>query len=182
MRNRVLAATTGFGALVLLTGCGTSTVPGSAYGAGAAATAASVPPGSATSASATAAPAVSGSSAVLTVTKTPVGYVLATMRGLTVYWFARDRKGSSHPACAGRCLLAWVPVTGKPVAAKGVRLDAVLGTVTRPSGVVQATYDGYPLYTFGGDRAPGQVSGNGLAGEWHVIKEKTTTPAAGGSW
>jgi predicted lipoprotein with Yx(FWY)xxD motif len=70
-------------------------------------------------------------------------------------------------------------VTGHPVAAKGVTLDAVLGTITRPDGVVQATYDGYPLYTFGSDSAPGQVRGNGAAGTWHVIPEKA---AAGGAW
>jgi hypothetical protein len=53
---------------------------------------------------------------------------------------------------------------------------------------VQATYDGYPLYTFGSDSAPGQASGTGAAGAWHVIKEKAparSAPAsstASGSW
>jgi Secreted repeat of unknown function len=28
--------------------------------------------------------------------------------------------------------------------------------------VVQATYDGHPLYTYAGDSAAGQVKGNGL--------------------
>ena len=41
---------------------------------------------------------------------------------------------------------------------------------------MQATYNGYPLYTFGSDSAPGMTNGNGSGGSWHVIKEKP--PAA----
>jgi predicted lipoprotein with Yx(FWY)xxD motif len=168
MRHRVLAASAVFGTL-LLTACGTSTTPGSAYH-GAAATAMSGMTPS-TAAPAARSPAVL-SPAVLTISKTPTGYVLANANGYTVYWFAKDPRGSSHPACAGRCLLAWFPVTGRPVAAKGVTLDARLGCITRAGGVMQATYNGYPLYTFGSDSAPGMTNGNGSAGTWHVIKEK----------
>jgi predicted lipoprotein with Yx(FWY)xxD motif len=110
--------------------------------------------------------------ALLTIRKTPIGYVLADASGYTVYTDARDSKNSSKPACTGRCLLAWFPVTGKAKAAKGVRLHAVLGSITRNTKVVQATYDGYPLYTFGSDSAPGMTSGNDSAGIWHVIREK----------
>lgn len=67
------------------------------------------------------------------------------------------------------------------MAAKGVTLDAVLGTMTRPGGLVQATYNGYPLYTFGSDSAPGQVNGNGSV--WHVIRGKApASSAAASSW
>jgi len=59
----------------------------------------------------------------------------------------------------------------------------VLGTITRSGGMVQATYDGYPLYTFGSDSAPGQAHGNDAAGVWHVIPEKgPASSAVGGSW
>ncbi len=48
---------------------------------------------------------------------------------------------------------------------------------------MQATYNGYPLYTFGSDSAPGQVNGNGSAGVRHVIMEKApASSAAAGSW
>ena len=163
MRHRMLAVSGVLG-ILLLAGCRTSVVPGSAY--------ASAAP-SASGASASASPAV------LTVRKTPAGYVLANAAGHTIYWFARDHRGSPRSACTGRCLLVWLPVTGHPVAGRGVTLDAVLGTITRPDGVVQATYDGYPLYTFASDSAPGQAHGDGAAGAWHVIPEKSS---AGGSW
>ncbi len=175
MRHRVLAASAVFGTF-LLTACGASATPGSAYhSAGTMAIASAAPAATASAMSSPSAP----SRAVLTVRKTPIGYVLANANGFTVYWFAKDPRGSSHPACAGKCLLAWFPVTGNPAAAKGVRLDARLGCITRPGGVMQATYDGYPLYTFGSDSAPGMANGNGSAGVWHVIKVKAPATESG---
>jgi len=171
MRTCVLAASAVLGTL-LLAGCGTTTAPGSAY-SGSTATATSSTASSASSAGS----AASMPRAMLTVKKTKIGYVLADANGYTVYWFARDHRGSSHPACAGQCLQAWPPVKGTAVAAKGVTLDARLGCITRTSGVMQATYNGYPLYTFASDSAPGMTSGNGSGGVWHVIKEKA--PASG---
>ena len=175
MRYRVLTASAVFGTFVL-TACGASTTPGSAYHSAGTMAITSAAPAAATSAmSSPSAP----SRAVLTVRKTPIGYVLANANGFTIYWFAKDPRGSSHPACAGKCLLAWFPVTGQPAAAKGVRLDAKLGCISRPGGVMQATYNGYPLYTFGSDSAPGMTNGNGNAGVWHVIKVKAPATAAG---
>lgn len=176
MRNRV-AASVVFGSAVFgilaLTACGTSTMAGSAYSGATATTMSSASPAASTMASGS--PMASGkamSSAVLTVKKTKIGYVLANASGYTVYWFAKDPRGSSHPACTGNCLLAWHPVTGRAVAAKGVRLDAKLACITRSTGVMQATYNGFPLYTFGSDSAPGLTNGNGSGGVWHVIKVK----------
>ena len=175
MQHRVLAASAVFGTLLLLTACGTSATPGSAYHGAAATAMSSMAPSTSASGMSSSA---SRSSAVLTVKKTPVGYVLANANGYTVYWFAKDHRGSAHPACAGKCLLAWFPVAGQPVAAKGVTLDAKLSCITRAGGAMQATYNGYPLYTFGSDSAPGMANGNGSGGVWHVIREKA--PATSG--
>jgi predicted lipoprotein with Yx(FWY)xxD motif len=168
MRYWLLAVLAVFGTS-LLAGCGTATAPGSAY-SGAATTVMSSP-SAATSASGMSSTA-SRASAVLTVRKTRIGYVLANANGYTIYWFAKDPRGSSRPACAGPCLLAWFPVKGHPVPASGTALDGKLGCITRPGGVMQATYNGYPLYTFGSDSVPGMTNGNGSAGAWHVIKAK----------
>jgi predicted lipoprotein with Yx(FWY)xxD motif len=107
--------------------------------------------------------------ALLTVRQSSVGYVLATSTGRTIYWYSADTKGSGKSTCTGSCLTAWPAVTGIPAAAPGVQLAGKLGTITRPGGVVQATYNGYPLYTYAQDMAPGQATGNGAAGAWHVI-------------
>jgi predicted lipoprotein with Yx(FWY)xxD motif len=103
------------------------------------------------------------------VRKTSAGYVLATRSGQTIYWYSVDVKGSGKSTCSGSCLTAWPAVTGSPMAASGVQLAGKLGTITRSGGVIQATYNGYPLYTYAQDMSPGQVLGNGVGGVWHVI-------------
>lgn len=144
---------------------GPAPVAGAAYGATAAATHPAAPKPAA------------AKTQQLTVRKTSVGYVLATRAGMTIYWYSRDAQGSGKSACSGACLSTWPAVTGAPVAAPGVRLAGKLGTITRPGGVVQATYNGYPLYTYAQDMAPGQAAGNGVGGTWHVITGAVLSPS-----
>ena len=94
--------------------------------------------------------------------------VLANADGLTLYWFAPDTSTSSK--CFGSCAIYWPPVSGSPAASPGV--TGKLGTIKRPGGGLQATYDGHPLYTYIGDRGPGQANGNDLdlnGGFWYDI-------------
>ncbi|HTX28091.1 MAG TPA: hypothetical protein VME19_13850 [Streptosporangiaceae bacterium] len=94
--------------------------------------------------------------------------VLTDAKGLTLYSFAPDTSGKS--ACYGSCAAYWPPVTGSPSAGPGV--TGRLGTITRTGGMIQATYDGHPLYTYIGDSAPGQDSGNNLnlnGGLWRIV-------------
>ena len=95
--------------------------------------------------------------------------VLANADGLTLYWFAPDTRTSSE--CFGSCAIYWPPVSGSPTAGPGV--TGKLGTIKRPGGGLQATYDGHPLYTYIGDRGPGQANGNDLdlnGGFWYDIR------------
>jgi predicted lipoprotein with Yx(FWY)xxD motif len=114
---------------------------------------------------------------LLTVRKTGAGYVLATSGGRTIYWYSGDSKGSGKSTCIGACLAAWPAVIGAPVAAPGVQLAGQLGTITRSGGLVQATYNGYPLYTYAQDMAPGDTTGNGVTGAWHVITGAVLSPS-----
>jgi len=113
----------------------------------------------------------------LTVRKASAGYVLATSTGRTIYWYASDTKYSGKSTCTGSCLAAWPAVTGTPAAAPGVQLAGKLGTITRSGGVIQATYNGYPLYTYAQDMTPGQATGNGVSGVWHVITGAVLSPS-----
>ena len=95
--------------------------------------------------------------------------VLANADGLTLYWFAPDTSTSSK--CFGACATYWPPVSGSPAAGPGV--TGKLGTIKRPGGGLQATYNGHPLYTYIGDRGPGQANGNDLdlnGGYWYDIR------------
>ncbi len=106
--------------------------------------------------------------------------VVTNSKGFTVYWFAPDNSTTSK--CTGSCATFWPPVKGPASAMSGV--TGTLGTITRPDGTTQATYDGHPLYTYSGDTAAGQAKGNGLnvsGGLWHEMTVSGATPGAGAS-
>ena len=95
--------------------------------------------------------------------------VLTNADGLTLYWFAPDTSTGSK--CFGSCASYWPPVSGSPTAGPGV--TGKLGTIKRPGGGLQATYNGHPLYTYIGDSGPGQANGNDLdlnGGFWYDIR------------
>jgi predicted lipoprotein with Yx(FWY)xxD motif len=150
---------------VLLAACGSS----SSGSSGSAATSAAAASGQSSQGS--------SSTATLKTAKTSLGTVLTNSKGFTVYWFAIDTPTSSK--CSGSCTTYWPPVIGAPQAASGVTLPGKLGTITRSDGSLQATYNGHPLYTYAGDKSPGQTSGNkvnGSGGLWYAV---TTAASAG---
>lgn len=94
--------------------------------------------------------------------------VLTNARGYTLYWFVPDTQTKS--TCYGTCAVYWPPVLGSPAAGPGV--TGTVGTIRRSDGAAQVTYDHHPLYTYVGDSAPGQASGNNInlnGGVWHEM-------------
>ena len=119
-------------------------------------------------ATAPAATSVGPSKALLKITKIHGASVLTNSRGYTLYWFAPDTPSKS--TCYGTCAVYWPPVIGSPVAAAGV--TGKLGTIKRSGGATQVTYDGHPLYTYVGDAAPGQATGDDInlnGGYWYEM-------------
>jgi predicted lipoprotein with Yx(FWY)xxD motif len=98
---------------------------------------------------------------------TSLGKVLATSKGRTLYLYTSDGKNKSN--CTGGCAAAWPPLMtkGKPVAGMGVK-KSLLGTAKRGA-KLQVSYNGHPLYTFTGDSAAGQTTGEGQGG-FYVVK------------
>jgi predicted lipoprotein with Yx(FWY)xxD motif len=99
------------------------------------------------------------------------GKALVASNGRTLYLFQADKSGAS--ACSGACAAAWPPlvVTGAPQAGSGVS-QALLGTITRPDGSMQVTYNGHPLYYFRADTSAGAAHGQGIrafGAEWYVV-------------
>lgn len=101
-----------------------------------------------------------------------LGRVLVDRTGYTLYAYMPDRRGPSR--CFGMCARQWPPLvlpTGQrgPIAGRGVHAGE-LGTVRRPDGERQVTYDGWPLYTFVNDAAPGQATGQAYdMGAWYTL-------------
>ncbi len=111
---------------------------------------------------ATGSPAASDLS--LTIQQTTKGEALAGADGLTLYTRTDEVDGTIH--CGEGCVDSWPPLTGTVDAGDG-NAD-MLGTITRPDGTEQVTYNGYPLYYFTGDAAPGDATGDGLGGVWFI--------------
>ena len=165
---RKIWAAAGLAALALaVSACGSSSSSSSATST----------PAAGASSPAASAPASSASANTVLSTTINGTQVLTNSKGLTLYWFVPDTSTKSN--CTGSCATYWPPVTGPVTAGSGV--TGTLGTITRPDGSTQATYDGHPLYTYVADTAPGQAKGNGLnlsGGVWHEMTVSGATPAA----
>jgi len=175
MRNRWWLGPSLAVAVVVIAACGTNSP---------------TPP--ATSGPAAAGQALAGTGSVaIKMMHTRKGTVLATAKGRTLYWFAIDTPTRSR--CTGSCATYWPPVMGKAVAAAGTSMPHSFGTIKRANGQTQATYGGHPLYTYMGDTAAGQVSGNRLrlsGGLWWAVtpsgtklraKHRHSSSSSGGS-
>jgi predicted lipoprotein with Yx(FWY)xxD motif len=151
------------GALLLLSACAKSTTSNTAAGGGSAAS--------------------GGSPTVSTATVAGVGTVLADASGMTLYYYQHDSGGMS--ACTGSCATAWPPLVLKagvtsPTAGNGIDASK-LGTITRPDGGIQVTYDGKPLYTYQGDASSGQATGQGVGGFYAVTVSGSSSGSGGSS-
>jgi predicted lipoprotein with Yx(FWY)xxD motif len=133
------------------------------------ATAANSATGQATALSATGAKTV-----VVSTRKLPkLGVVLVDSKGRTLYMFAPDKR--KRVTCVKSCAVIWPPVKlakgAKPVAA-GQAKSSLLGSDPDPAGGRVVTYNGWPLYTYITDTAPGQAKGQALnlnGGLWYVL-------------
>jgi predicted lipoprotein with Yx(FWY)xxD motif len=104
-----------------------------------------------------------------------LGAVLQTPTGFTLYHL--ETEGNGKVTCTGDCASTWPPLiaaSGK-VPAASPDVASHLGTIERPDGSMQVTFDGMPLYTYVGDSAPGQANGQGVGGVWFAV---TTTAAS----
>ena len=97
-----------------------------------------------------------------------LGQILTDAGGYTVYLFSNDEQGAGTSACEGDCLAAW-PAVGEITSPSGA-LDAdLVGSIERSDGSIQATYNGFPLYRFANDEAPGDTNGQGVNDIWWVL-------------
>lgn len=120
------------------------------------------------SVSAPAASAPAAQSATVMTASTDLGTILVDGKGMTLYLFTKDTQGSGKSTCEGQCLAAWPPLIGGPQAGDGAN-QALLGSITRSDGTTQASYNGWPLYYWAQDSAPGDTTGQGVNKVWWVL-------------
>jgi predicted lipoprotein with Yx(FWY)xxD motif len=99
-----------------------------------------------------------------------VGAVVTDADGKTLYRFDKDLSQPPTSNCDGECAAAWLPVLAGPATPmlKGIQ-ETQVGTVSRKDGSKQITLNGWPLYEFTGDQAPGQANGQGVNGTWFAV-------------
>ncbi len=106
-----------------------------------------------------------------TVVLTPtdkLGNILVDGSGMSLYLFTVDKPGVSN--CYGKCEVFWPPLLtiGQPTLGDNVASTAI-STTMRKDGTVQVTYNGWPLYYFLKDKAPGDVKGQAVTNNWWVV-------------
>jgi predicted lipoprotein with Yx(FWY)xxD motif len=69
----------------------------------------------------------------------------------------------------------WLPAT----ASSASGLPAHVATVKRDDGALQLTYDGHPLYRYAGDTSVADAKGEGVGGQWFVVKAGSGGGASG---
>jgi predicted lipoprotein with Yx(FWY)xxD motif len=160
------------GAAVLLAACGSST---------SSPTTTTRSTSTSTSDSTAASSSPGGTGTVDSASVSPYGTILTSGSGHTLYRYTPDGAGPS--TCTGSCAEAWPPVTvpaGTTRVAAGTGVTAAdLGTVARSDGSLQVTYNRMPLYTYAGDTAAGQATGQGIGGQWYVIPTSGSGDAGG---
>ena len=95
---------------------------------------------------------------------------LADQTGRSVYLYTEDTQNSGESACTDDCETNWQPVIvkGTPSAGSGAN-TGMLGFITRDDDTMQATYNGWPLYYYSGDRTVGARNGQGLENSWFLV-------------
>lgn len=104
------------------------------------------------------------------------GMHLTTSANSSLYLFSNDSKGAESSACNDACAATWPAFTFDAEASElvtGQGLDqSKLGSFKRADGKTQITYNGWPLYTFSKDAAPGDTNGQGVGGVWFLVNSE----------
>lgn len=141
-----------------LAGCG---------GSGPAAPAASTAPETSASAPASA-PSSDAASVDLMVAESSEGDIVVDGEGMALYYFTKDKKDSGVSACTGDCLAAWPIAVASSDTPEVEGVTGTVGTIESPDGKMHMTLNGLPLYYYVKDKAPGDITGQGVGEVWYL--------------
>ena len=91
--------------------------------------------------------------------------VLTDANGITLYIFDRDEPGVTN--CYEQCAGNWPPLMADAAATP----EGDFTLVERTDGGSMWAYKGQPLYYWKDDVMPGDISGDGVGGVWHLALE-----------
>jgi predicted lipoprotein with Yx(FWY)xxD motif len=171
MRNRAWCSMLAFVLLVVLVAACGSTTSGSGTTATSGGTTPTTSSGGRYGGGGGTTPTTSSTGSVIkTATATVNGasvMILTNAQGLTLYYRTSDAPPST--VCSGGCAGAWPPLvmSGSSSPTSATSLSGKLTIVSDANGN-QVAYNGHPLYTYSGDTAAGQTTGEGVGGVWHV--------------
>jgi predicted lipoprotein with Yx(FWY)xxD motif len=97
------------------------------------------------------------------------GEIVVDGKGMSVYYFTKDVKDSGKSNCTGDCLVAWPPVLTTNETPKVEGVTGKVGTIDTPDGKKQVTIEGMPVYLWEKDKAPGDITGQGVGNVWYLV-------------
>ena len=165
VRRQLLATLATAATLTLVTACSSSTATPAAPPAAASTT---------TSAPSTAASTSASSVAELKTTTSSLGDIVTDGKGMVLYVYLKDTQGTQMSVCTGGCATAW-PLALADATPKLTGLTGAVTMIPTASGGKQLALNGWPLYYYAKDKAPGDVLGQGVGSVWYVL-DATGTP------
>lgn len=91
--------------------------------------------------------------------------ILTDANGMTLYIFDKDEPGVTN--CYDQCAINWPPL----IADASATPEGEFTLVDRTDGTKMWAYKGWPLYYWKDDVNPGDTTGDGVGGVWHLAVE-----------
>jgi predicted lipoprotein with Yx(FWY)xxD motif len=97
------------------------------------------------------------------------GSILATPKKQALYYWQVEKRAGGKIRCTGACAKLWPPLYAKSTVPKHVAgVKGTFGTIKRPDGRKQVTYNGLAVYTYAHE-GPEQVLCDNVDG-WFVVR------------
>lgn len=102
-----------------------------------------------------------------------IGFYLTNGTGWTLYFLKTDIPSNGTSTCTGECIKFWPAFyTENLILPPGLQASS-FSEITRPDGIKQLAYNGWPLYYFIKDMKPGDTNGQGVKGVWFAYSLPT---------
>jgi predicted lipoprotein with Yx(FWY)xxD motif/plastocyanin len=110
--------------------------------------------------------------------KLGVGFYMTNGSGWTLYAYKRDNQSTATSACVGGCITSWPAFYAASLKVPTDLNASGFTTVSRSDGIKQLAYNGWPLYYYAKDKAPGDTVGQAVGNVWFAccsLAAATTT-------